>query len=394
MFGAFRCTSGAQNNSEYIDMSTKAGMETRKSSVIACDQCKAQKIKCNGDLYGCERCQEKSANCTYRTPTRTPTPAGPSRSKRPSPDTSAPASKRQRAESVSDALSSPVDPHIKVQTPMTRSSPVFVNSYQEWDEFCDANVTDHQGLNLSLEESVPCLPMMSSGSEFHSTPPSLASPSTSYTSHGGRNFYLMTPPTATIGQGSYDYRRRRCTCVQSLANTLEEVAGDNTRSRTDNSDRSDYLLMSMHHGVGACNRVLACTDCTVCTSNSILLVTVAQQLATRSMDLCDLLLALQDKPKPVIPDELPDLKIGGVFVGRYQVQIAAVCRELVHTVAEIHFRDLRQLLECLSDRIVKKSKAARMLADATEEAKKAYCILEGIMIKRAAEKSKRDSNAA
>ncbi|PYI00227.1 hypothetical protein BO78DRAFT_412450 [Aspergillus sclerotiicarbonarius CBS 121057] len=388
MFGAFRCTSGPSNNLEYIDMSAKAGMETRKSSVVACEECKAQKVKCNGDLYGCERCQEKSTNCTYRTPTRTPTPAGPSGSKRQSPGLSVPSSKRRRTESESDCRSSPVDPHIKVQMPFTHSSPVFINSYQDWDEFCDVNATDHPGLSLNLEESVPCLPMISSGSEFHSTPSSLASPSTSYTNEGDRNVFLMTPPTATIGQSSFNHRRRHCACIQSLANSLEEVAGDKARSRTDNSERIDYLLMSLHHGVDACNRVLACTDCTICTTNSILLVTVVQQLATRSTDLCDLLLALQDKPKAVLPDDAPDLKISGVFVGRYQVQIEAVCRELVHTVSNIHFRDLRQLLECLPDRIVQGSKASRMLADATEEAKKAYCILEGIMIKRAAEKSK------
>lgn len=203
--------------------------------------------------------------------------------------------------------------------------------------------------------------------------------------------YLMTPPTATTSQSPFDPRGRLCECIRSLANSLEEVAGDKERSRTDNTERIDYLLMSLHHGVEACNRVLACTRCTICTTNSILLVTVVQQLATRSTDLCDLLLALQDKPQTVLPDDAPDFKLGGVFVGKYQVQIEAVCRELVHTVANIHFKDLRQLLECLPDRITKHTKAFRMLTAATEEAKKAYCILEGIMIKRAAEKKSREN---
>ncbi|PWY95399.1 hypothetical protein BO94DRAFT_531316 [Aspergillus sclerotioniger CBS 115572] len=284
-----------------------------------------------------------------------------------------------------------MDSNIKVQTPFTRSP--FANPYQNWDQFCEVNVADYPGLNLSLDARVPCLPMMSSGSEFDSTPPSQPSPSTSYANARRPTSYLMTPPTATTSQGSFDSRGRLCECIRSLANSLEEVAGDKERSRTDNTERIDYLLMSLHHGVEACNRVLACTRCTICTTNSILLVAVVQQLATRSTDLCDLLLALQNKPKTVIPDDAPDFEVGGVFVGKYQVQIEAVCRELVHTVANIHFKDLRQLLECLPDRIAEGTKAFRMMTAATEDAKKAYCILEGIMIKRAAEKKARENAA-
>ncbi|GKZ35045.1 hypothetical protein AbraIFM66950_005485 [Aspergillus brasiliensis] len=256
------------------------------------------------------------------------------------------------------------------------------------------NTTEHTGLNLSLDEDLPSYPTAPLISEAHLKPSTLLSPSTSYSGEEGLSVFVRNPHTPAISQDSFEQPGQRCKCIQSLADTLEKVGGDNDqRSTIDHSERLDYLLMTLHTGVDTCTRVLDCSNCDICATNSMILMALIQQLAIRSSDLCELLLSLQDKPQRVLPDDLDDLNPdAGVFIGRYQIQIEAVCRELVHTLAGIHFRDLRRLLARLPDLIGRKPRANKMLIEATETSEKAFRILEGILVRRAAEKAKNHEN--
>ncbi|BCS06077.1 hypothetical protein ALUC_10458A [Aspergillus luchuensis] len=360
MLGAFRCNNSTSKNLEFIDLSRKVGMDSRNSAVLACEPCRAQKLKCNGDLYGCERCQESSTDCTYRTPT--PASSTPLSLKHSTSDLPALPLKRRRTNGVGALrihCPSPVGPTPRIQSPLVRPEPVLVNSYQDWGQFCNMNTTEHPGLNLTLEDNLPCYPTAPLISEAHLKPSHLVSPATSDSSEVGPSVFVRNPHTPVTSQDPSKNQGQSCKCIQSLADTLERVGGDNDqRSNIDHSERLDYLLTSLHTGVDTCTRVLDCGSCDICATNSMIFMALIQQLAIRSRDLCDLLLSLQDKPQRTLPDDPADLQPeASVFIGRYQIQIEA-------------------------------PRANKMLTEATETSEKASHILEGILVKRAAEKAK------
>jgi hypothetical protein len=283
---------------------------------------------------------------------------------------------------------SSVDPNDSSWTPTTPSGPVFVDSLHDWGEFYSVNAKDHQGLNLNLDENVNCLPIVSSLPELQTPSSSSASTAVLTANESGLDSLVMTTPTTatSTSQDSSEHRSRRCECVQSLADTLEKIGGDSDSDSSSGIDKAQSLddsLLYLQGGVETCKRALACNHCAVCAANSMLVVTIVQQLATMSSDLCRQLLVYQQKFKTTPLADAPELLLNReIYVGKYQVQAAAVCLDFVHTLVSMHIRDLQRLLGHLRDRIGKRAKASKLLRDAAEDAQKAFRILQEFRIGR------------
>ncbi|KUI72653.1 hypothetical protein VM1G_08242 [Cytospora mali] len=64
MFGTFRYND-SMNEAEYVELSPNSGVDARGYTLVACNLCRARKLKCSGDRNGCDRCLASSSNCTY-----------------------------------------------------------------------------------------------------------------------------------------------------------------------------------------------------------------------------------------------------------------------------------------------------------------------------------------
>ncbi|PYH91012.1 hypothetical protein BO71DRAFT_386542 [Aspergillus ellipticus CBS 707.79] len=401
MFGGFPCNNGAPNNPEYVDLSRNFTMDPRNHAFLPCDLCQARKLKCNGDLYGCASCRATSNACTYRSSPAFTSPS--SLCQRPAwsvPDFSAPPpAKRHQtghpgnvnirpAPSAVPAFAAPsmmprpppLDLNSRTPMPITPPGAAFINPPQDWAEFCNMNPKPYQGLNINLGATAPCPSMMPS--LMPSLPllpcsspssPSTASSVTEESDSECSSLALTTPANATP-QNPLDNRYRRCECVRSLADTLEKISpGDIDISKSiEDTAEVDEMLRDLHECVETCKRVVACSLCNVCIRNSMLVITVFQQLLRLSSDLCHHALIAQKKSKaaPPRPVSSDGSQSPGEGIARYQVQVATVCLQFIHGLVGMHLKHVHQFLGILRHRFGKKAKASKVLEEVIRSAHK------------------------
>lgn len=196
-----------------------------------------------------------------------------------------------------------------------------------------------------------------------------------------------------------------CQCLTTLAAVLERLGRYRLGHKPKTADNLDCLLFCLGSGVGACNKVLLCKTCDACKEHSILLATIAKQLAHVCNDLCGCLMAHQHKarsaanaegpstsaptsisvPTPTVPGNHPRSEIaqqagteaeaeagvlgdGGISFGRYQIQGAEMRLRLIQNLMALHMTDLLALLDTLSQLIGQVDGANGMLTDARKTA--------------------------
>lgn len=151
------------------------------------------------------------------------------------------------------------------------------------------------------------------------------------------NSLVMTPPATnatTFSMDTSDFRSAQCGCIRSLADMLERISGDG-------GSNIDDLLVYLRDGVETCKQVLPCNNCSVTTTNSMIVVTVVQQLATISQDLCLQLIKYQQKIKTASTIEVPPHLINAeIYLGKYQVRMTALHFETVLPIVSMHIKDL------------------------------------------------------
>lgn len=259
-----------------------------------------------------------------------------------------------------------VDTEDSFWTAITPSGPALNEFLHDWD---DIHSKEPEHPNLNLDESANAPPFIFPSPEIQHTPSYSVSTAVSLINDDGFNGLVMTPPptanpTATPADLS-EYRSPSCGCIRSLADMLERISGDG--SDIDEADRFDDLLVYLRDGIKTCKQVLPCKHCSVCATNSMFVVTIVQQLATISQSLCRQLLAYQQKVKttPTV-DVPPFLPNADIYVGKYQVQAAAVHVGCLFLIVSMHLKDLQQLLGHLRNDIKKGTKAGKLLSAAAE----------------------------
>lgn len=129
----------------------------------------------------------------------------------------------------------------------------------------------------------------------------------------------------------------RCGCLLSMLQTLEELGTLTSANETVAS--SDTLFLYLERGIDKCNTMLSCVTCDTNVSNSILVVTIANQLATVLTELVHRF--VQCHPRDTVPT---------VFqFGRYSVKQTTMRTRLLKSMIELHVKDLNQLVARLED---------------------------------------------
>lgn len=129
----------------------------------------------------------------------------------------------------------------------------------------------------------------------------------------------------------------RCGCLFSMLQTLEELGTQTGANATVAS--SDTLFVYLEQGIDKCSTMLSCVTCNTNVSNPILVVTIANQLATVLTELVHRFIQCQSR------DTVPT-----VFqFGRYSVKQTTMRTRLLKSMIELHVRDLNQLVARLED---------------------------------------------
>ncbi|KAL8999557.1 MAG: hypothetical protein Q9169_001646 [Polycauliona sp. 2 TL-2023] len=254
----------------------------------------------------------------------------------------------------------------------------------------DAHVEKPQNRDYSLGESIGGLPSVFPIPKAPGTLPQSATAAMSFMANDSLDGFLLTPPstanpTTTPAEPS-EHPSQSCGCIRSLTGILQKIGGDGG-SDTDETDRFDFLLMHLRDGVKICKHVLPCKQCCIPSTNSMFIVTIVQQLATISQDLCLQLLDYQrvvkttgtttttttstatataDVPPP--PPSPPPLLLhtADFYVGKYQIQTPKLRLGFLFPIVRLYLQDLNLLLERLRGHIRKGTKACRLLGVAAE----------------------------
>ncbi|KAL8891710.1 MAG: hypothetical protein Q9192_005709 [Flavoplaca navasiana] len=381
--------------------STKCGHYSRAENVYIADGVNGQKLKCNVDQFGCHRCQSKLPTSTHPSSSGS---ADTSNSKRRQPASKSMSSsnsppklaKRQQTRRSSDAGPAGGDvPDIQVDLSQPLSSmdlkDGFWTSGLVFNELLhdpkDAHSNEPQGLEGNLGEKNDAFPSLSPIPETQGTPPYSMPTGISIMNDDNLNNFFLTPPSTANPTGtpteSPEFSNQGCGCIRSLANILQRIGGDGN-SDSDEADRFDILLLHLRDGIETCKHVLPCKQCSLHTTNSMFIVTIVQQLATISQDLCLQLLTYQQQqnknpttssvsptsstlnmPLPPPPPPL-FLHNADISVGRYQLRPAALRLGFLFPILRVYLDDLKLLLQHLRNRIRKGTKACKLLGAAAE----------------------------
>ncbi|KAL8928314.1 MAG: hypothetical protein Q9172_000998 [Xanthocarpia lactea] len=356
-----------------------------------------QKLKCNVDQVGCHKCQSRFPTCTYPSPLASADTSNSKRRQPPSESTSSSQSlpksaKRQQRRHNSNA--GPAEGNVSA-IQLDLSQPLssmdlkdgFWTSGLVFNEFLhdpkDAHSAEPQGLERNLGESHDALPCVSI-SETQGTPPYSVPTAMSIMNDNNWNNFPITPPSTanptSTPRESPEHSNQGCGCIRSLADILQRIGGDGG-SDSDEADRFDILLVHLRDGVETCKHVLPCKQCSMHTTHSMFIVTIVQQLATISQDLClQLLTYQQQKVKDTTPATSPTstlemppppppplfLQNADIYVGRYQVRPAALRLGFLFPIVRLYLDDLKLLLQHLRNRIRKGTKACKLLSAAAE----------------------------
>lgn len=193
-----------------------------------------------------------------------------------------------------------------------------------------------------------------------------------------------------------------CQCLTTLAAVLERLGRYRLGDKPKTANSLDCLLFCLGSGVSACNNVLSCKLCNACQEYSILLATIAKQLAHVCNDLCGCLLVHQHKVRSAANTEAPStstsvpshtfpgdpssekrqqpepdaLVDGEISFGRYQIQGAEMRLRLIQNLMALRMIDFLALLDQLSQRIGQVDGATGMLTDARKTACTAHWMLQ------------------
>jgi hypothetical protein len=164
---------------------------------------------------------------------------------------------------------------------------------------------------------------------------------------------------------------RECKCISVLANSLERINAD-TDNDVDESDQFDRLLMHLHDGIETCKKVKLCTRCSVYTTNSMVVVTLIQQLAAIAQTLSLQLVNCQQRVSTIssVVGISQSLR-ADIHVGEYKVQATSLHLKFLFPIASMYLKDLQQLLEHLQDDMRKATKTFKMLSAAADVVRKA-----------------------
>ena len=161
-----------------------------------------------------------------------------------------------------------------------------------------------------------------------------------------------------------------------MAQLLEEIGV--RRAGSQDAAGIDDLLMCLHLGTQACNDVLACARCRLCSQYSMLVVTVLQQLGEICRDLGDLLavsprvgqehqssggmdvVAMGEGQgggggSGLLPRQKHETLLDGtIWFGRYSIKTPRMRDSLVQNLISLHLSELRALLRRFKNEIGRK----------------------------------------
>lgn len=145
----------------------------------------------------------------------------------------------------------------------------------------------------------------------------------------------------------------RCDCLLSMLQTLEDLGTQTSANAT--VATSDILFLHLEKGVDKCSTMLSCITCKTSVSNPILVVTIANQLATVLTELVYRFIQCQSR------DTVPT-----VFqFGTYSVKQTTMRTRLLKSMIELHAKDLNRLVTRLEQSIV--GKTGLLLGDARDK---------------------------
>jgi hypothetical protein len=212
----------------------------------------------------------------------------------------------------------------------------------------------------------------------------LDSPQQDYGNTSLMNFQLpeledLAPREASVGQNipavssfaAAQAQGRECNCISVLANSLERINSDADYD-LDKSDQIDHLLNDLHDGIETCKKVKLCKHCSVYTTNTMVVVTLIQQLAAVAQTLSLQLVKCQQRvgTVPSITEISQSLR-ADICVGEYKVQATSLHLKFLFPVASMYLKDLQQIIEHLQDDMRKGTKAFKMLSAIIDVVRKA-----------------------
>ena len=346
-------------------------------------------LKCSGNPNGCQRCEASLNVCTYRVTTRG---KGSSRSKGPptnsssssSPTISNPSPKAQtwamKAESNQCTLSAAESSDIanmdtydellstnSLDSFWTALTPLAEIDSEKRGDGSGTSSQRSQDLSLELTERFSTFPIMCEPEESLPLRSTLVGPSTVDPSE--LDDLTLTSPITSLDPvfNSFDptegLARCRCDCVQSLANILESISG-NDGSSVGQAYCFDEYLKRLRDGTQTCQQAAGCKSCYVCTTNPMIVVSFIQQLANLSQDLSHRLLTCHQSVNSASSGDLDPLLLeASMYVGQYQAQSPGVYLECIFAIANVHLLELHRLVDHLRKDLVKGARAQGLLAD-------------------------------
>lgn len=179
-------------------------------------------------------------------------------------------------------------------------------------------------------------------------------------------------------------------CLGSMAQLLEEI-GLRRGAGSQDAAGIDGLLMCLHLGTHACNDVLACARCRLCSQYSMLVVTVLQQLGEICRDLGDLLaaapqaaegqqggggmdvVAMGESQRGLLQRQRHETLLDGtIWFGRYSIKTPKMRDSLVQNLIMLHLGDLRALLRRLKNEIGRKRGRWELVVEVEAEVERVY----------------------
>lgn len=175
-------------------------------------------------------------------------------------------------------------------------------------------------------------------------------------------------PSSSVTSQAHD---RECKCISVLANSLERINSD-TDNDVNESDQLDHLLVHLHDGIKACKEVKLCKRCSVHTTNSMIVVTLIQQLAAIVQALSLHLVKCQQRASTIssVVGVSQSLR-ADIHVGEYKVQATSLHLKFLFPIASMYIKDLQQLLEHLQGDMKKGTKTFKLLNAAANMVQKA-----------------------
>lgn len=152
-----------------------------------------------------------------------------------------------------------------------------------------------------------------------------------------------------------------CGCLDSMLHLIERAG---IKSAAVEAPGVDSCLIYLRAGSHALNAVSACAKCNLCLDNTMLVVTVAQQLS----DMCCQMGDMIENQAPMASQER---LIGGtMWFGRYSLDEPELRRSLAHSLVILHLDDLRSSLEAFRLEIGRRREAWKLVVEAEGKIKR------------------------